>query len=215
VISLGVASQTAAIHRWVDSSGNRIAYIDSDTGTTGGGANGSYFAIKTFTASKRASFAAYNNSNSYTEQGFTGSSYSMGVGASKAFIRSSTGELYIVDAGMNRSALFVSNLTASGTVTTTPGTRSGPGAVPITVSAVALTTTGVADALTLANGTNGQILTISHVSRGGGTGTAVLTPTTTNGYTTITFTATGDGVTLQYHTTGGWHIVGSRGVTIA
>ena len=107
------------------------------------------------------------------------------------------------------------NMTIVGRVISTPGARSGPGAVPVTVAAVALTTTGVADAITLANGTNGQILTISHVSRGGGTGTAVLTPATANGYTTITFTASGDGVTLQYHTTGGWHIVGSRGVTIA
>ena len=113
-------------------------------------------------------------------------------------------------------AVTISNsLTVGGFLATTPATRSGPGALSVTASSIALTTTGVADALTLANGTNGQILTVCHVSRGGGTGTAVLTPTTKNGYATITFTATGDSVTLQYHTTGGWHIVGSRGVTIA
>ena len=110
---------------------------------------------------------------------------------------------------------FGGNLTASGFISTTPATQSGLGPLSVTASSIALTTTGVADALTLANGTNGQILTVCHVSRGGGTGTAVLTPTTKNGYTTITFTATGDSVTLQYHITGGWHIIGSRGVTIA
>ena len=117
--------------------------------------------------------------------------------------------------GTNYRDLMLRNLTASGFVATTPATRSGPGALSVTASSIALTTTGVADALTLANGTNGQILTVCHVSRGGGTGTAVLTPTTKNGYTTITFTATGDSATLQYHTTGGWHIIGSHGVTIA
>jgi hypothetical protein len=109
----------------------------------------------------------------------------------------------------------VGPITSGGALITTPATQSGAGALSVSVSSIALTTTGVANALTLANGTAGQLLTISHVSRGGGTGTAVLTPTTTNGYTTITFTATGDSVMLQYHTTGGWHIVGSRGVTIA
>ena len=109
----------------------------------------------------------------------------------------------------------VGPVTSGGALITTPATQSGAGALSVSVSSIALTTTGVANALTLANGTAGQLLTISHVSRGGGTGTAVLTPTTTNGYTTITFTATGDSVMLQYHTTGGWHIVGSRGVTIA
>jgi hypothetical protein len=78
-----------------------------------------------------------------------------------------------------------------------------------------LTTTGVAQALTLANGINGQIKTIAHVSRGSGTGTAVLTPATANGFTKITFTAVGDSVALQYFTTGGWCIIGSRGVTIS
>jgi hypothetical protein len=107
------------------------------------------------------------------------------------------------------------NLTLTGNLISTPDARSGAGAISVATSATALTTTGVAQALTLANGVNGQIKAIAHVSRGSGTGTAVLTPTTANGFTTITFTAVGDSVALQYFTTGGWCIIGSRGVTIS
>ncbi len=94
-----------------------------------------------------------------------------------------------------------------GTVTT----RSGAGAVPITHAAVKLTTTA-ADALTLANGTNGQILTITMIVDGGD---GTLTPTTKTGYTTITFGDVGDSVTLQYYTTQGWMILANNGCTVA
>ena len=94
-----------------------------------------------------------------------------------------------------------------GTVTT----RSGAGAVPITASTVRLTTTG-ADALTLANGTNGQILSIVMVVDGGD---GTLTPTTKTGFSTITFGDVGDSVTLQYFTTLGWMILANYGATVA
>jgi hypothetical protein len=94
-----------------------------------------------------------------------------------------------------------------GTVTT----RSGAGAVPITASTVRLTTTG-ADALTLANGANGQILTIIMVVDGGD---GTLTPTTKTGFSTITFNDVGDSVTLQYFTTLGWMILANYGATVA
>jgi trimeric autotransporter adhesin len=88
---------------------------------------------------------------------------------------------------------------------------SGAGAVPVTSSTVRLTTTG-ANALTLANGTNGQLLTIVMVVDGGD---GTLTPTTKTGYTTITFNDAGDAVTLQYFTTLGWMIVSNYGTTVA
>ena len=88
---------------------------------------------------------------------------------------------------------------------------SGAGAVDITNAFTALTTTGAAQALTLANGAAGQVKTIVHVVDGG---SAVLTPTTPLGFATITFTAAGDSATLIY-TAAGWAIIGSRGVTIA
>ena len=88
-------------------------------------------------------------------------------------------------------------------------------AVSIAVTTTALTTTGVAQAITLANGTNGQIKIIAHIANGG-TGTAVLTPATSAAdYNTITFSSVGDTATLQYHTTGGWYILSLRGAVAA
>ena len=94
-----------------------------------------------------------------------------------------------------------------GTVTT----RSGAGAVPVTAGTVRLTTTGT-DALTLANGTNGQLLTIIMVVDGG---EGTLTPTTKTGYNTIAFNDVGDTIVLQYLTTIGWMIVSNYGCTLA
>lgn len=94
-----------------------------------------------------------------------------------------------------------------GTVTT----KSGAGAAPITAGTVRLTTTG-ANALTLANGANGQLLTIVMVVDGGD---GTLTPTTATGFTTLTFGDVGDSVTLQYFTTLGWMIVANNGVVAA
>jgi hypothetical protein len=88
---------------------------------------------------------------------------------------------------------------------------SGAGAVDITNAYTNLTTTGATQALTLANGTVGEIKVIAHAVDGG---SAVLTPTTALGFTTITFAAVGDTATLVY-TSAGWAIIGSRGVTIA
>ena len=88
---------------------------------------------------------------------------------------------------------------------------SGAGAVNITDAFTSLTTTGAAQALTLANGSVGEVKVIVHTVDGG---SAVLTPTTKIGFTTITFTAVGDAVTLIY-TSAGWAVIGSKGVTIA
>lgn len=88
---------------------------------------------------------------------------------------------------------------------------SGAGAVNITDAFTSLTTTGAAQALTLADGSVGEIKVITHTVDGG---SAVLTPTTKIGFSTITFTAVGDAVIMIY-TSAGWAIVGSRGVTIA
>jgi hypothetical protein len=99
----------------------------------------------------------------------------------------------------------------TGRVFGTVGTRSGAGAVPITSGTVRLTTTG-ADALTLANGVNGQILTIVMVVDGGD---GTLTPTTKTGFATITFNDVGDAVVLQYFTTLGWMIISNYGTTVA
>jgi hypothetical protein len=99
----------------------------------------------------------------------------------------------------------------TGRVFGTVATRSGAGAVPITSGTVRLTTTGT-DALTLANGANGQILTIIMVVDGG---EGTVTPTTKTGYNTIAFNDVGDTIVLQYLTTLGWMIISNYGCTLA
>ena len=88
---------------------------------------------------------------------------------------------------------------------------SGAGAVDITNAFTSLTTSGVSQALTLADGTVGQMKIIAHAVDGG---SAVLTPTTKIGFTTITFTNVGDAATLVY-TSAGWAIVGISGAVAA
>ena len=88
---------------------------------------------------------------------------------------------------------------------------SGAGAVDITNAFTALTTTGAAQALTLADGAVGEIKVIAHVVDGG---SAVLTPTTKIGFTTITFTNVGETATLIY-TAAGWAIVALNGAVAA
>lgn len=88
--------------------------------------------------------------------------------------------------------------------TTDQQSLSGAGAVDLITGTTLLTTTG-SNALTLANGAAGQRKTIIHVVDGGD---GTLTPTTKTGYTTITFTAVGQSVTLEYVTTLGWMVVG-------
>ena len=120
---------------------------------------------------------------------------------------------FIGDMTGNTTGNVTGNVTGdlTGRVIGTVGTRSGAGAVPITSAAVRITTTG-ADALTLANGTNGQILTLVMVVDGGD---GTLTPTTKTGYNTITFNDVGDAVVLQYFTTIGWMILSNYGCTLA
>jgi len=93
----------------------------------------------------------------------------------------------------------------------TVGARSGAGAVPTTSNTVLLTTTGT-NALTLADGVNGQTLRIVMVVDGGD---GTLTPTTKTGYTTVTFTAVGNVAELQFFTTLGWMVVSNYGATVA
>ena len=99
----------------------------------------------------------------------------------------------------------------TGDIFATNQALSGAGAVNVTDMLTSLTSTGAAQALTLANGTVGQIKVISHVVDGG---SAVLTPTTKIGFTTITFTNVGDSATLVY-TTAGWAIIGISGAVAA
>lgn len=101
--------------------------------------------------------------------------------------------------------------TISGALASTSDTWSGAGAVPIITLVTKLTCGAGPDAMTLANGVDGQIKVIVLDVDGG---SAVLTPATKTGFSTFTFTNAGDAVTLVYVTTRGWMIIGSHGGTI-
>jgi hypothetical protein len=91
---------------------------------------------------------------------------------------------------------------------------SGPGAVNITSLATAFTSTAAGNALTLADGAQGQLKTVIYVAEAAGGDTGVLTPTNLGSATTITFNAVGDSVTLQFAGTD-WWVVGFRGAVVA
>jgi hypothetical protein len=102
--------------------------------------------------------------------------------------------------------------TISGALKGSTQALSGPGAVNVTTVTTKVTTTGVADALTLADGTDGQFKTVIHDVDGG---SAVLTPTTKTGFSTITFTNAGESATLQFVTTRGWILIAIVGAVAA
>lgn len=88
---------------------------------------------------------------------------------------------------------------------------SGAGAVNVTTAVTKLTTTG-ANALTLADGVNGQIKTIVMIVDGGD---GTLTPSTKTGFSTAVFNDAGDTLTLQFFTTVGWVIKANNGCTVS
>jgi hypothetical protein len=117
-----------------------------------------------------------------------------------------------VTIGTDQSATF------AGPVIGAVQALSGAGAANVTTLTTALTTASggaAADALTLANGAAGQIKTIALDVLTDVGDTSVLTPTTKTGFSTVTFTAAGQTVMLQYFTTRGWMVIGSYGATIA
>jgi hypothetical protein len=91
---------------------------------------------------------------------------------------------------------------------------SGAGAVDITSLATAFTSTATGNALTLADGAQGQLKTVIYVAEAAGGDTGVLTPTNLGSATTITFNDVGDSVTLQFAGTD-WWVVGFRGAVVA
>jgi len=187
-----------------------LIYANGGTAPTTWSTSGTYLGVNAvsgfagnfmdFHANGGISLFKVGSSGTITIQTTTYSNNSLSFNGDTAFSRASAG----VFSGPG--------LSLSGAITTTPQALSGAGAVDVVTSATAFTSTGAAQALTLLNGANGQIKTIAHVVDGG---SGVLTPTTKSGYTTITFTNVGDSVTLQYHTTAGWCIVGIFGAVAA
>ena len=85
-------------------------------------------------------------------------------------------------------------------------------AIPVSHAYVAKTTGADAEALTLADGSPGQILVINLTTDGGGDGT--LTPATATGWATIVFADALDQATLFYvNDSIGWIILGTKGAS--
>lgn len=93
-----------------------------------------------------------------------------------------------------------------------PQALSGAGACNVTTIATLFTSTGAAQALTLADGTRaGQIKFIAHVVDGG---SGVLTPTTKTGFSTVTLTNVNDWAALIWSGSA-WFVLAYSGATIA
>ena len=109
---------------------------------------------------------------------------------------------------------FTGTQTFAGAVVGSVQTLSGPGAVNITTLTTAFTSTATGNALTLADGVVGQFKAIVYVAETAGADTGVLTPTNFGNGTTITFSAVGESVLLQFLGTD-WWIVSNNGATVA
>lgn len=178
-----------------------------------------YLAVRnSYNAGGTASFASiYASTDSGGSEDLYLKKYSLNHATlpSQAWLGTAGAATTLVLAVNNTAALTFNtgrNATFSNSVITSSSTLSGAGAIPITTSLVKFTSTGAAQALTLANGVDGQRLTIVHDVDGG---SGVLTPTTKTGFSTVTFTNAGDTVDLVYVTTRGWMVVGSYLATIA
>ncbi len=125
------------------------------------------------------------------------------------------------DAGLSIDAKGTGLLTLNGTgtgnvkighgLTYTTATLTGAGAIGLTTVVTEIVTTG-ANALTLADGVDGQVK-ILVMKTDGGDGT--LTPTTKTGFSTIVFNDAGDGCSLVFTTTTGWIVFSNNGCTIS
>jgi hypothetical protein len=145
-------------------------------------------------------------------------------------------KLSYIQSSFNPTAITTGNITASGTLavtgtstltglttvgalnftgivkdTATPQTLTGVGLVSLTTNTTLLVTTANNDAVSLANGAEGQYKEVIMKTNGGN---GILIPATRNGYATITFTAVGQSCTLKFQD-GKWNIISVFGATVA
>lgn len=109
---------------------------------------------------------------------------------------------------------FAGSQTFAGPVIEGVQSLSGAGAVNITQPVTKFTSTATGNALTLADGVEGQLKTIVYVAEAAGADTGILTPTNLGAGTTITFTNVGDACVLQFLGTD-WWAISLRGATLA
>lgn len=109
---------------------------------------------------------------------------------------------------------FTGSQTFNGPVIGAAQALSGPGAVNITQPVTKFSSTAAGNALTLADGVEGQLKTIVYIAETAGGDTGVLTPTNLGAGTTITFNAVGDACILQFLGTD-WWAISLRGAVLA
>jgi len=109
---------------------------------------------------------------------------------------------------------FTGNQTFSGAFIQGVQALSGPGAVNITQPVTKFTSTATGNALTLADGVEGQLKTIVYVAEAAGGDTGILTPSNLGAGTTITFNAVGDACVLQFLGSD-WWAISLRGAVLA
>ena len=163
-----------------------------------------------------------------TLTGAVGAASSITLGAGADLIGSSTSDITIntdkfTVAGATGNTVIAGTLSVTGASTLTGNITCGgaliqsattapiPGAININKQVTDIITSGTGDAFTLADGTAGQRITLLYVGEGAGTDTAVITPTTLAGGTTITLNAIGDSADLVYSGIAGWCVVGLGG----
>lgn len=104
------------------------------------------------------------------------------------------------------------NPTLAAIFASAPQALSGAGAVNVTTRTTLFTSTGAAQALTLANGTKaGQRKTVHHTVDGG---SGVLTPATAGNFATATFTNVHDWAEFEWSGSA-WNVIAFGGATIA
>jgi hypothetical protein len=106
------------------------------------------------------------------------------------------------------------SMSVSGSYSGNTNTLSGPGTIGSAGHSTLLTCTGVAEAITLVDGTwLGQLKYVVANSGYGAGNSSIITPTNALGYTSVTFDSNGEALTL-FWTGSKWVIVGSYGATI-
>lgn len=109
---------------------------------------------------------------------------------------------------------FAGAQTFGGPVVEAGQTLNGPGAINVTQPVTKFTSTATGNALTLADGVEGQLKTIVYVAEAAGADTGILTPTNLGAGTTITFNNVGDACVLQF-LGADWWAISLRGAVLA
>jgi len=119
-----------------------------------------------------------------------------------------SGDITITAGGTDGEIVLASPLVVNATASYTGADE----AIPATTSIAEFTTDGDGTAHVLADGVEGQFMSLIMISDGGGN--AVISPTNLGGYATITLNNAGETAFLQF-TNGNWYVLGSQGATIA